>query len=135
VTAVTPQRRARYRFEVMLERFFTEGGFAMFFLLAFGIATLVAAVLYAVRVTRSALRVALALAAATGFATLTGICVDLAEVGHSAPDYVRRHPEMSLVEAVLQGVAESLAPGILGFTVLSLAALILTLGFYREPSA
>lgn len=105
----------------------------MFFLLAFGGAMLVAATFYAVRVTRDALRLTLGLAAATGFATLTGICVDLAAVGHGASAYIQRHPEVSLAEAVLQGVAESLAPGVLGFTFLSLGALIVTLGLYRDP--
>jgi hypothetical protein len=119
----------------MLERFFTEGGFAMFFLLAFGVATLVAASLYALRVTRALFRITLGLAAATAWATLGGICVDLATVGHQAPEYVQKHPGVSLSEAVLQGLAESLAPGVLGFTFLALAALIVTLGFYREPAA
>jgi hypothetical protein len=35
---------------------------------------------------------------------------------------------------VLQGIAESLAPGVLGFTFVALAALITTLGLYREPT-
>jgi hypothetical protein len=119
----------------MLQRFFAEGGFAMFFLLAFGVATLIAASLYAMRVTRAAFRMTLGLAVATGGATLAGICVDLATVGHQVPEYVQKHPGVSLAEAVLQGLAESLAPGVLGFTFLSLAALIVTLGFYREPTA
>jgi hypothetical protein len=33
---------------------------------------------------------------------------------------------------LLQGVAESMSPGILGFTMLSLTALIVALGFQRE---
>jgi hypothetical protein len=113
--------------------FFTEGGFAMFFLLAFGVATLVASAHYAWRVTRVALKVTLGLGAATAFATLTGIAVDLAAVGHGAVDYMNRHHETSLASVVLQGVAESLAPAVLGFTLLSLAALITTLGLYRQP--
>src|SRR4051812_31589969 len=119
----------------MLERFFAEGGFAMFFLLAFGVATLISASLYAARVTRVAFRMTLALGSATGSATLGGICVDLATVGHQASEYVQKHPGVSLAETVLQGFAESLAPGVLGFTFLALAALIVTLGFYREPIA
>jgi len=115
-------------------QFFTEGGFAMFFLLAFGVATLVAATLYAWRVTRVAFRVTLGLGVATGFTTLMGICVDLAAVGHGVPTYLQRHPETSLAEVVLQGLAESLAPGVMGFTFLALAALLTTLGLYREPS-
>jgi hypothetical protein len=35
---------------------------------------------------------------------------------------------------VLQGIAESLSPAILGFTVLTLTALLVALGCYREPA-
>ena len=114
---------------------FTEGGFAMFFLLAFGVATLVAATRYAWRVTRVGFRITLGLGAATAFTTLMGICVDLAAVGHGVPGYVERHPGTTLFTATLQGIAESLAPGIMGFTFLALAALITTRGLYRDPSA
>ncbi len=119
----------------MIQKFFEEGGFAMFFLVAFGVATLAAASVYASRLRRVALRITLALALATTFTTLTGICVDLAAVGHGAPAFVAHHPGVSLTEAVLQGIAESLAPGVLGFTFVALAALITTLGLYREPSS
>jgi hypothetical protein len=118
----------------MFQRFFAEGGFAMFFLMAFGIATLGAATVYAWRVTRVSLKLTFGLALATGFATLAGIFVDLATVGHQASDYVSRHPGVTLADAVLQGIGESLAPGILGCTFLSVAALVLTVGFYREPN-
>jgi hypothetical protein len=111
---------------------FVEGGFPMWFLLVFGLATLVFAVRFAWTPVRRTLRSVLSLATATAFTVLTGICTDLATVGHQAPTYVKAHPDVTLVEAVLQGVAESLAPGILGFTVLSLAALVVTLGFQRE---
>ncbi len=117
-----------------MQKFFEEGGFAMFFLLAFGVATLCAATSYARRVTRLTLRITLALGLATTFTTLTGICVDLAAVGHGASAFVARHPGTSLAEAVLQGISESLAPGVLGFTFVALAALITTLGLYREPN-
>lgn len=118
-----------------MSEFFTEGGFAMFFLVAFGVATLVAAAIYAWRVTRVALRVTVGLGVATGFTTLMGICVDLAAVGHGALAYQERHHEASLAGVVLQGVAESLAPGVLGFSFLAVAAVIVTLGLYREPGA
>jgi len=117
-----------------MQKFFEEGGFAMFFLVAFGLATLAAASIYASRLTRVTLRITLALGIATTFTTLMGICVDLAAVGHGVSAYVARHPGVSLTEAVLQGIAESLAPGVLGFTFVALAALITTLGLYREPN-
>jgi hypothetical protein len=110
----------------------TEGGFPMWFLLAFGLATLIFAACFARAPLRRTLRITLALAGATAFTTLTSICTDLAAVGHKLPEYVTKHPDTTLAEALLQGIAESLSPGILGFTMLSLTALIVALGFHRE---
>lgn len=111
---------------------FIEGGFPMVFLLAFGLATLVFAARFARAPVRRTLRIALATSAATAFTTLTGICTDLARVGHHAPAYIASHPGTTLSDALLQGVAESLSPAILGFTTLSVAALLVAVGFHRE---
>lgn len=111
---------------------FIEGGFPMWFLLAFGLSLLVVAVGYARAPTRRRLRTAFGLGLATAFTALTGICTDLAAVGHHAPEYLKKHPENNMVEVLLQGFAESMSPGVLGFTMLSVAALIVALGFYRE---
>lgn len=112
---------------------FREGGFPMFFLLAFGLLTLAVAARYAFAPTSRGLRTTIGLGFATAFTTLTGTCADLAQVGHHAPDYQRAHPGTSFAEVLAQGMAESMAPGILGFTVLSLAALLVALGLHREP--
>ena len=111
---------------------FLEGGFPMWFLLAFGGLLLVSGARFAARPDSARLRLALALGAATLFTTLTAICADLATVGHQAPDYLKRHPEQTISSVLLQGVAESLSPAILGCTVLTLAALFIALGCYRE---
>jgi hypothetical protein len=111
---------------------FVEGGFAMWFLSAFGLATMAFATRFAWAPVRRTLRTTGGLATATVFSSLAGVCVDLATVGHHAPSYRIGHPEASLVEVVLQGAAESLSPAILGFAMLSLAALIVALGFQRE---
>jgi hypothetical protein len=111
---------------------FMDGGFPMWFLLAFGLATLVYAAGFARAPVRRTLRITFALGGATAFTSLTGICTDLAKVGHHAPIYLETHSGINLAEIVLQGVAESLSPGILGFTMLSLAALLVALGFHRE---
>lgn len=111
---------------------FTEGGFPMWFLLAFGLASLIFAARFARAPLRRTLRITFALAGATAFTSLTSICADLAAVGHQVPGYLKKHPDTTLAEALLQGIAESLSPGILGFTMLSLTALIVALGFHRE---
>ena len=111
---------------------FRDGGFPMFFLLAFGLGALAFAVRFATAPTWRSLRTALALSAATACTAVTGICAAFAVVGHHAPDYLKRHPDTSLPEVVLLGFAEAMSPGILGFTILSLVALILALGLYRQ---
>jgi hypothetical protein len=116
--------------------FFQEGGFPMFFLLAFGLAALVVAVLYARVPGRARLRQTVALSFATGFTAITGTAKDIATVGHQVPAFLARHREMTLKpEVLLEGLAESMAPLILGGTLLSLVALIVTVGLYREPVA
>jgi hypothetical protein len=111
---------------------FAEGGFPMWFLLAFGLATLAFAARFVQAPARRTLRTTLALAVATAFTSLTAVCAAVAAVGHGASAYLKAHPETSLVEALLQGLAESMSPAILGFTMLSLAALLVALGLQRE---
>ncbi len=105
----------------------------MWFLLLFGALTLLCAARFAARPDSSRLRLTGALGMATWFTTLTAICADVATVGHHAPDYLAQHPSSSLSTVLLQGAAESLSPAILGFTVLTLTALLVALGCYREP--
>ena len=112
-----------------------EGGFPMFFLLAFGISAIIAASRFACLPSARRLRVTIALAWATGFTTLTATCADLAAVGHHAPAYMRAHPESTSTDVRLQALAESMSPGILGSTMLALVALIAVLGIVREPVA
>ena len=111
---------------------FREGGFPIWFLLAFGGLSLIAGARFAIRPDSARLRLALALSAATLFTMVTAISADLATVGHQLPEYLLRHPETTLAIALLQGIAESLSPAILGCTVLTLAALFIALGCYRE---
>jgi hypothetical protein len=109
-----------------------EGGFPVFFLLAFGLAAMCFAVRFATAPSQRVLRTTLALCAATVLTSINGIFAALSAVGHDAPEYVKRHPGTTLQEVVLLGLGESMSPGILGFTVLSLIALILALGAYRQ---
>ena len=112
-----------------------EGGYPMWFLMLFGIAGLVAAVGYARRPTHTGLQVVIGLAITTIMSICTGIAADLAAVGHKAPDYLRSHPNMSLAEVTLAGVGESMSPAILGFSLLTIVALIVTLGLRRSRHA
>jgi hypothetical protein len=109
-----------------------EGGFPVFFLLAFGLTTMAFAVRFATAPSQRVFRTTLALCAATALTSINGIFAAVSAVGHHAPEYLKHHPESSLAEVVLLGLGEAMSPGILGFTVLSLIALILALGVYRH---
>jgi hypothetical protein len=109
-----------------------EGGFPVFFLLAFGLAAMGFAVRFASAPSQRVFKTALALCAATALTSINGIFAAFSAVGHQAPEYLKRHPETTLAEVVLLGFGEAMSPGILGFTVLSLIALILALGVYRQ---
>ena len=111
---------------------FREGGFPMFFLLAFGLLAMAFAIRFATAPTQRVFRTTLALCAATLLTSINGIFSAFSMVAHHAPDIAKRDPGSSLAEVVLQGFGESMAPGILGFTILSLIALILALGVYRQ---
>lgn len=111
---------------------FREGGFPMWFLLAFAALLLISGARFALRPDPPRLRLTLALGAATLFTMVTAISTALAMVGHQAPDYLARHPETTMVVVILQGFAEAMSPAILGSTVLTLAALFIALGCYRQ---
>jgi Na+/proline symporter len=111
---------------------FREGGFPIWFLLLFGGLALSCGARFAMRPDSARLRLTAALGLATLLTTITCICADLAMVGHHAPEYLAQHPSESLSAVLLQGFAESMSPAILGFTVLTLVALFIALGSYRE---
>jgi hypothetical protein len=107
-----------------------EGGFPMWFVLAFGLVSLGAAAWFAYRPSRRRLRFIYGMSAATALTSLMGICADLAAVGHHANE---RWDEFSgpIVRVLLQGFAESMSPGVMGFSFLSLVALLTAAGAPR----
>ena len=110
-----------------------EGGFAMLFVLGFGLTALVGAVLFAVRPARRKLPFLRGMSHATLFAILSGICADLAAVAHAIPRQFADDPKWYLV--TILGFGESMAPGIMGFTLLSLVWLVSAVGERRLARA
>ena len=108
-----------------------EAGFPIWFVLAFGALTLLCCARYAAAPRFERLPLAGALALATLFSTITAVCADLATVGHQGPTFLAQHPGTELYALLLQGGAESLSPAIIGFSVLTLSALLTALGCYR----
>jgi hypothetical protein len=106
-----------------------EGGFVMVFVIGFGLTALVAAILFAVRPAQRKLPFVRGMSMATLFAVLSGICADLAAVAHAIPKQFADDPKWYLV--TILGFGESMAPGILGFTLLSLVWLVSAVGERR----
>jgi hypothetical protein len=112
---------------------FREGGFPMWFILAFGLVTLGAAARYAARPDGRRLGFIRAMALATLFSTLNGVAADLAAVGHNvSARYNGGYGDLPVPAILLQGFAESMSPAIVGLTMLSLVALIVAVGATRE---
>jgi hypothetical protein len=116
-----------------------EGGWPMWFTLAFGLISLGAGARFAHLGQRRQLGFLIGMSLATLFSVLNGIAADLSAVGHSIGQGYP-HDERNLVERVAaQGFAESMSPGILGFTLLSLTWMLAAVGLSRmqrrEPPA
>jgi hypothetical protein len=107
-----------------------EGGVPMLFVVIFGLLTFLAAALFAARGDRRRVGFITWMGLATLMSVGGAFCADLAAVGHHGLD---RCAEMHIQPAscVLVGMAESMAPGIVGFTLLSLAGMLTAVGMSR----
>jgi hypothetical protein len=113
-----------------------EGGGPMLFVIVFGSLTFGAAAVFAARGDRRRLGFITWMGVATGLSAAGGICSDLAAVGHHGLT-VCAGQHIDPPACVLLGMAESMAPGIVGFTLLSLAAMLAAVGMSRtarDPS-
>jgi hypothetical protein len=115
------------------------GGFPIWFVLAFGFIAFGSAVLFAWQPQRRGLRLIIGMSLATLFSILSAIAADLATVGHSVnvgwQKYMTDGGHDMVTRIINQGIAESLSPGIIGFTLLSLTWLVASVGLRRLPDA
>ncbi len=109
--------------------FMRAGGWSMWFVLILGLGSLASAILFAARRRLGVLALVRALSLATVFAIASGLCANVAKV----MTYASRD-ELAVREAaqaIMIGLAESVAPGILGFTMLSISWLLVAVGTRR----
>jgi hypothetical protein len=115
------------------------GGFPIWFVLAFGFLALGSAALFAWQPHRRGLRLIIGMSLATLFSIFSAIVADLATVGHSVnvgwQKYMTDGGHDMVARIINQGIAESLSPGIIGFTLLSLTWLVASVGLRRLPDA
>jgi hypothetical protein len=108
---------------------FREGGAAMFVLVGAGLFTLATAFWFAVRPTAEQVGFLKWMSRALVFITLTSVIYDAALVFHAVAG-----PEVEdemRTRVLLQGLAESCAPGILGGSFLALIAILAAVGQRR----
>jgi hypothetical protein len=109
--------------------FMIAGGWSMWFVLLLGLGALVAAILFVARRNLGKLALVRALTIGTLFAIASGLCANLASVMTYASRMEPGDPQ--LARAIMAGLAESVAPGILGFTMLSISWLLVAVGTRR----
>jgi len=111
--------------------FMRAGGVPMWFVLLFGVLALIAAGFFAWRPEPRKIDAIKALSIATVFSIASAIVSDIAAVGSKVPANPEwaHSPDLPLI--VMQGVSESMAPGILGFSILSLVWLVMSVGHRR----
>jgi hypothetical protein len=107
-----------------------NGGFPMFFIMAFGLIALSAAGWYAVRPNARSLGVIVWMGAATLFASLMGTVADLGAVAFAVSAMIEKGNK-DWVAIVFEGFAESMSPPIMGFALLSMVALVTAVGKAR----
>ena len=107
--------------------FMKAGGWSMWFVLLLGLGALVAAILFLLKSDLRKLALVRALSLATVFAIASGLCANVAAVMKFAGDYQGPH----FLLTVMYGLAEAAAPGILGFTMLSISWLLVAVGTRR----
>jgi hypothetical protein len=113
--------------------FMRAGGVPIWIVLLFGLIALVTGVIFLFRPNERRARVLRSLMSATLYSVLAAIVSDLAAVMFKVPRNPAwaKSPDLPLI--VMTGIGESLTPAILGFTILSLAALLSAVGHRRLP--
>ena len=111
-------------------QFFMSGGFAMWFILAFGLAALIGAVLFASRPDELRLGSLRAMSWATAFASIAGfiagVAVTFAACAQLPPEHAN---EWHLI--AMMGISESSSNLILGASFLALTWLVIAIGLRR----
>ena len=111
--------------------FFRAGGWAMFLVLATAIPLLITSAKFARTASPQGLSIIRALTLTVVFAAIAGVVSDLATVAHNVP----HDPELMKepLASILIGFGESMAPAILGFSLVTIAWILVAFGVRRMP--
>lgn len=112
--------------------FMRAGGYSMWLILLLGGVALGVAVWFAIRPGERKLSFLRPMSVATVFAVLSGVFSDLGAVMHhvaNRPEFAQS-PDLHLI--VMTGIGESMAPAVLGFSILSVTWLLAAVGLRRQ---
>ncbi len=112
-----------------MKTMFVEGGFPMWFIVAFGLVAMGTAVAFAARPLRARERFVDAMARTTLYATIVGVVAALGEVFHVVARLDGTHEER--IRMAFEGFGESMAPAIVGFGLLTIVTLLSAVGKAR----
>ncbi len=107
-----------------------NGGFPMFFILAFGLLALAAAGWFAFRPNPRSQGFIVWMGAATLFATFMGTAADLGATAFATASMITKGAT-DWHAILIEGFAESMSPGIMGFALLAMTALVTAVGKAR----
>ncbi|CAN5727906.1 hypothetical protein BH11MYX1_BH11MYX1_15620 [soil metagenome] len=112
--------------------FFLAGGWMMFVVLAVGVPLVATAAKFARSASPQGLSLVRTLGKAVAFAAVTGVITDLAATAKAVATIpeLNQHP----LECLLVGFAESMAPAILGFSLVTIAWILVAFGVRRMPA-
>ena len=111
-----------------------NGGAPMLFILVTGLIGLAAAFYFALRAKKQSLGFIRGMAAATLFGTLAASCADAGATLYAAEkSFDKNEPEAAgrAMHIIVEGLAESTSPGILGFSFLGLTSMLVAVGRRR----
>jgi len=110
---------------------FREGGWSMFMVVGLGLVALATAAFYAARPDAKHEGFLKWMSRAVLWSILAGMCSDLATVFHATNGIEDTNLRTQIT---MVGAAESLSPGIMGFVLLSLVAMLTAVGRRRLDS-
>jgi hypothetical protein len=101
----------------------------MFVILALGVTTLIAAALFARRPELAKVDAIKALARAEVFSVIVGVTSDLGTVGYAIAS--GKFPDDAVHKIAFEGFGESMSPVVMGFSFLTIAWLVMAVGYRR----
>ena len=111
--------------------FMRAGGYAMWVVLLFGGITMTMAVMFALNPTEGRLGFIRGMSTATVFATISGVAAAVGATFRHVANHEELHQFPDIAVVAMVGLSESLAPAVLGFSMLGIVWFTVAIGLRR----